>query len=158
MWTLLWEVRQRQGEPPGFGRKMEMDSNHCLATRILKSIPSLVDTSFFFFLLLFLLSAEGGDKFPSLGSGGNEILVLSWVRVRLVHTHPGETTCAFVARLGSLHRARVTVSSLCWQGIAGPFPASLLSSGSWGRSSPGCCKQAWMQACDGSHAAFELCS
>lgn len=66
-----------QGEAPRLRPQNGNGLKYCLVTRIFKSIPSLLDASFFFFLLC-LLSAEGGDEFPSLDSYGNDILVLYW--------------------------------------------------------------------------------
>lgn len=60
------------------------------------------------------------------GSGGNEMLVLSWVRVRLAHTHPGETTRAPTARLSSPHRVHAS-PSLLFAGRGSTSPFSLVA-------------------------------
>ena len=86
-----------------------------LSARILKSILSLLGTFlFFFFSFLFLLSAEGDDEFPSLGSCGNKILIPSLVCRRLVHTHPGENSVC-------IRGTPDPVFSLCSEGWKAPF-------------------------------------
>lgn len=78
-----------------------------MSARVLKSIPGLLD-AFFFFLLLFLLSAEGDDEFPSPGSCANKILILPLVQVFLVHAHPGDN----IASIHGTPRAFICLSFL----------------------------------------------
>lgn len=70
---------------------MEMDSNHFLVSKAFQiNIKSLCYILILF--LLFLLSAEGNDEFPSPGSYRDEVFVLSLgMGVPWPH-HPGENT------------------------------------------------------------------
>lgn len=92
---------------PGFSCKMEMDSNHFLVSQDFK-INTKPPRYILILFLLSLLSAEGDDEFPSPGGCENKILILSLVRMRPVHTQPGENT----ARVHSAPRALARLSSL----------------------------------------------
>ena len=60
----------------GFGHKMEMDSNHFLVSKDFQiNIKPLCYILILF--LLFLLSAEGDNEFPSLGSCRDKVFILS---------------------------------------------------------------------------------
>lgn len=88
----------------GFGHKMEMDSNHFLVSKAFQiNIKSLCYILILF--LLFLLSAEGNDEFPSPGSYRDEVFVLSLgMGVPWPH-HPGENTALGVGGWSACPRA-----------------------------------------------------
>lgn len=109
----------------GFGHKMEMDSNHFLVSKAFQiNIKSLCYILILF--LLFLLSAEGNDEFPSPGSYRDEVFVLSLgMGVPWPH-HPGENTAlgGGVVSLPQGSAALVIVFFLCYEGVNSTFPAS----------------------------------